>query len=180
MALVAKHQPRDFQSRIAQIALLRPGPIQGTRCIPSRGALETKSRRPFHTRVSSRFYAIRAGCCSQEQVMEIVHRFAGFDWGSQNGGGGYTALVPIGRYRRFVARQVMPQLERTNLERLRALPISDPRGRTRSWVVWAGTPDELYRLVGLELLEARGAGVRLEARLTWWGRLVFSAEDSRV
>jgi hypothetical protein len=74
----------------------------------------------------------------------------------------------------------MPQLERADLERLRALHISDPRERTRAWVIWTGTPDDLYRLVGLELLEARGAGVRLEARLTWLGRLVLSAEDARA
>ena len=38
MALLAKHQPRDFQALIAQIALLRPGPIQGNAVHPFRAS----------------------------------------------------------------------------------------------------------------------------------------------
>jgi hypothetical protein len=87
--------------------------------------------------------------------------------------------VPTGKYVRFAARQVTAQLEAVHLERLRSLSGSGSRRRAFTWTTWTGTPEDLYRLVRLDLLEARGTGVQLEARLTWLGRVVASLGESR-
>ncbi|NJK44099.1 MAG: DNA polymerase III subunit alpha [Pleurocapsa sp. SU_196_0] len=82
MALVAKHQPRDFQSLIAQIALLRPGPIQGNAVHPFvRRARGEEAVTYPHPSLEPILRDTHGVMLYQEQVMEIAHRFAGFDWG---------------------------------------------------------------------------------------------------
>jgi error-prone DNA polymerase len=81
MALLAKHQPRDFQSLIAQIALLRPGPIQGNAVHPY--VRRARGLEPITYPHSSLEPILRdtfGVLLYQESVMEIVHVFAGFSW----------------------------------------------------------------------------------------------------
>ena len=81
MALLAKHQPRDFQALIAQIALLRPGPIQGNAVHPfvrrARGLEPVSYPHPSLEPILRDTHGV---LLYQEQVMEIVHGFAGFSW----------------------------------------------------------------------------------------------------
>jgi error-prone DNA polymerase len=81
MALLAKHQPRDFQSLIAQIALLRPGPIQGNAVHPfvrrARGWEAITYPHPSLEPILKDTYGV---LLYQESVMQIVHDFAGFSW----------------------------------------------------------------------------------------------------
>jgi error-prone DNA polymerase len=81
MALLAKHQPRDFQGLIAQIALLRPGPIQGNAVHPfvrrARGWEPVSYPHPSLEPILRDTHGI---LLYQESVMRIVHSFAGFDW----------------------------------------------------------------------------------------------------
>ena len=81
MALIAKHQPRDFQALIAQIALLRPGPIQGNAIHPfvrrARGWEAISYPHPSLEPILKDTFGV---LLYQESVMEIVHSFAGFSW----------------------------------------------------------------------------------------------------
>ncbi len=78
MALIAKHQPRDFQSLIAQIALLRPGPLQGGMVHPyvrrSRGLEPIIFAHPSLEPILGDTMGI---ILYQEQVLEVAHGFAG-------------------------------------------------------------------------------------------------------
>ena len=81
MALLAKHQPRDFQALIAQIALLRPGPIQGNAVHPFvRRARGLEAITYSHPSLEPILRDTHGVLLYQESVMEIVHNFAGFSW----------------------------------------------------------------------------------------------------
>jgi error-prone DNA polymerase len=78
IALIAKHQPRDFKSLIAQIALLRPGPLQGGMVYPyvrrARGLEPVVFAHHSLETVLDDTYGI---ILYQEQVLEVAHAFAG-------------------------------------------------------------------------------------------------------
>ncbi|HEX2863500.1 MAG TPA: DNA polymerase III subunit alpha, partial [Deinococcales bacterium] len=81
MSLIARHQPRTFQDLIAQIALLRPGPLQGGMVNPyvrrARG-LEpiTFPHDCLRETLADTFGII----LYQEQVLEVAHDFAGLTY----------------------------------------------------------------------------------------------------
>jgi error-prone DNA polymerase len=78
IALIAKHQPRDFKSLIAQIALLRPGPLQGGMVHPyvrrARGLEPVVFAHHSLEQILDDTYGI---ILYQEQVLEVAHAFAG-------------------------------------------------------------------------------------------------------
>ncbi len=78
MHLLAQHQPEDFGDLIAEVALFRPGPLQGGMVNPyvrrRRGLEPIEHMHPHLEPV------LRDTCgviLFQEQVLEVAHRFAG-------------------------------------------------------------------------------------------------------
>ncbi|HWG85078.1 MAG TPA: DNA polymerase III subunit alpha, partial [Deinococcales bacterium] len=78
MALIARHQPRNFQELVAEIALLRPGPLQGGVVHPfvrrARGLDPVTFPHPCLEDVLADTFGI---ILYQEQVLEVAHKFAG-------------------------------------------------------------------------------------------------------
>lgn len=76
--LLAMNQPENFNDLIIEIALFRPGPVQGGMVKPfvrrRRGLEETRYAHPDLEPVLSDTYGI---IVFQEQVLEVAHRFAG-------------------------------------------------------------------------------------------------------
>jgi error-prone DNA polymerase len=78
MHLLAKNQPETFDDIIAEIALFRPGPLQGGVVHPfvrrRRGEEPVEYMHPDLAPILKDTYGI---ILFQEQVLEVVHRFAG-------------------------------------------------------------------------------------------------------
>ena len=76
--LLAQHKPERFEDLIAQVALFRPGPLQGEMVHPfvrrRRGEEPVKYDHPSLKPVLEDTYGI---ILFQEQVLEVAHRFAG-------------------------------------------------------------------------------------------------------
>jgi len=76
--LLAKHQPRTFNDLITEIALFRPGALQGNMVDPyvrrRRGKEPVKYDHPSLKPILKDTYGI---ILFQEQVLEVVHQFAG-------------------------------------------------------------------------------------------------------
>lgn len=76
--LLAKHQPKNFNDLITEIALFRPGPLQGNMVDPyvrrRRGKEPAKYDHPSLKPILKDTYGI---ILFQEQVLEVVHQFAG-------------------------------------------------------------------------------------------------------
>jgi error-prone DNA polymerase len=81
IALIARHQPRTFKDLIAQIALLRPGPLQGGMVHPyvrrSRGEEEVTFLHPSLEEVLKDTHGI---IVYQESVLQVAHAFAGLSF----------------------------------------------------------------------------------------------------
>lgn len=54
MATLPRLKPREFYDLVVEVALIRPGPIQGGRCIPTSGGATNWRRSPTTTRRWSR------------------------------------------------------------------------------------------------------------------------------
>ncbi len=78
MHLLAKHQPETFGDLITEIALFRPGPLQGNMVDPfvrrRRGQEKVTYDHPSLRPILYDTYGI---ILFQEQVLEVAHRFAG-------------------------------------------------------------------------------------------------------
>ena len=78
MHLLAKHQPETFGDLITEIALFRPGPLQGNMVDPfvrrRRGQEKVRYDHPSLRPILHDTYGI---ILFQEQVLEVAHRFAG-------------------------------------------------------------------------------------------------------
>lgn len=84
MALLARTQPLDFNDLVVQVALFRPGPLQGGMVNPY---LERRARRQrgepeqdsdyLHPSLASILADTHGIIVFQEQVLEICHQFAG-------------------------------------------------------------------------------------------------------
>jgi error-prone DNA polymerase len=78
MSLLARTQPRTFSDLVTQVALFRPGPLQGGMVSPylkrRAGLLETTYPHPSLAPVLEDTHGI---IVFQEQVLEICHQFAG-------------------------------------------------------------------------------------------------------
>ena len=76
--LLARSQPQDFDDLVAQVALFRPGPLQGNMVHPyiarRRGLAKVFYPHPCLEPVLRDTYGI---ILFQEQVLEVAHRFAG-------------------------------------------------------------------------------------------------------
>lgn len=76
--LLARSQPENFDDLVAQVALFRPGPLQGNMVHPyiarRRGWMKTTYAHPSLEPVLKDTYGI---ILFQEQVLEVAHRFAG-------------------------------------------------------------------------------------------------------
>lgn len=76
--LLAQHQPEDFNDLITEIALFRPGPLQGNMVHPfvrrRRGLEPVQYPHPSLEPVLRDTYGI---ILFQEQVLEVAHQFAG-------------------------------------------------------------------------------------------------------
>lgn len=76
--LLAKHQPQTFDDLITQVALFRPGPLQGNMVDPyvrrRRGKEPVRYDHPSLKPILKDTYGI---ILFQEQVLEIAHQFAG-------------------------------------------------------------------------------------------------------
>lgn len=76
--LLARNQPENFDDLIAEIALFRPGPLQGGVVHPfvnrRKGIEPTRYAHPCLEPILKDTYGI---ILFQEQVLEVVHRFAG-------------------------------------------------------------------------------------------------------
>lgn len=76
--LLARHQPEEFQDLIAQVALFRPGPLQGNMVHPyvrrRRGKEPVSYDHPSLKPILKDTYGI---ILFQEQVLEVAHQFAG-------------------------------------------------------------------------------------------------------
>jgi error-prone DNA polymerase len=79
MRLLADTQPRNFRDLVVQVALFRPGPLQGDMVRPyirhRRSGEETP---PLHPSLGLILQDTHGQVIFQEQVLEIVHQFAGF------------------------------------------------------------------------------------------------------
>jgi error-prone DNA polymerase len=78
MALLARTQPRNFNDLVIQVALFRPGPLQGGMVNPylqrKAGQIETEFLHPSLASILADTHGI---IVFQEQVLEICHQFAG-------------------------------------------------------------------------------------------------------
>lgn len=78
MSLLARTQPRTFNDLVTQVALFRPGPLQGGMVSPylkrRAGLLETTYPHPSLAPILADTHGI---IVFQEQVLEICHQFAG-------------------------------------------------------------------------------------------------------
>lgn len=78
--LLARHQPEEFQDLITQVALFRPGPLQGNMVHPyvrrRRGQEPITYDHPSLEPILKDTYGI---ILFQEQLLEVAHRFAGMD-----------------------------------------------------------------------------------------------------
>ncbi|MBT9582025.1 DNA polymerase III subunit alpha [bacterium] len=78
MALLARTQPRNFSDLVIQVALFRPGPLQGGMVNPylqrKAGQIETEYLHPSLASILADTHGI---IVFQEQVLEICHQFAG-------------------------------------------------------------------------------------------------------
>lgn len=78
IALIARHQPRNFAELVAQIALLRPGPLQGGMVHPyvrrKQGLEEPEYPHPSLEGTLKETFGI---ILYQEQVLGVAHDFAG-------------------------------------------------------------------------------------------------------
>ncbi len=85
MHLIAKHQPRTFHALIAQIALLRPGPIEGgmvnTFVNRACGLEAVRFAHPSLEPILSDTYGV---ILYQEQVLQVTHLFAGMSYGESD------------------------------------------------------------------------------------------------
>lgn len=76
--LLARHQPEEFQDLITQVALFRPGPLQGNMVHPyvrrRRGKEPVSYDHPSLKPILKDTYGV---ILFQEQVLEIAHQFAG-------------------------------------------------------------------------------------------------------
>jgi error-prone DNA polymerase len=76
--LLAQHQPEEFQDLISQVALFRPGPLQGSMVRPyvrrRRGQEPVTYDHPSLEPILKDTYGI---ILFQEQLLEVAHRFAG-------------------------------------------------------------------------------------------------------
>lgn len=76
--LLARHQPEEFQDLITQVALFRPGPLQGNMVRPyvrrRQGTEPVTYDHPTLKPILKDTYGI---ILFQEQVLEIAHQFAG-------------------------------------------------------------------------------------------------------
>ena len=76
--LLAQHQPEEFQDLITQVALFRPGPLQGNMVHPyvrrRRGKEPVTYDHPSLEPILRDTYGI---ILFQEQILEIAHQFAG-------------------------------------------------------------------------------------------------------
>ena len=76
--LLAKHQPETFNDLITEVALFRPGPLQGNMVDPfvrrRRGQERVRYDHPSLKPILRDTYGI---ILFQEQVLEVAHRFAG-------------------------------------------------------------------------------------------------------
>ncbi len=78
MALIAKLQPRTFHELAIQIAILRPGPIQGGVLQPYvRRAKGLEKSTPPHASLKEVLSDTHGMILYQEQVLEVSHAFAG-------------------------------------------------------------------------------------------------------
>ncbi len=78
MHLVASHQPQVFDDLVSQVALFRPGPLQGHMVHPfirrRQGLEPVRFDHPDLEPILRRTYGV---ILFQEQILEIAHRFAG-------------------------------------------------------------------------------------------------------
>jgi error-prone DNA polymerase len=78
MHLLAQHQPENFRDIISEIALFRPGPVQGGMVNPfirrRRGLEPVVYEHPILEEILRDTYGV---ILFQEQVLEVAHKFAG-------------------------------------------------------------------------------------------------------
>ncbi len=80
--LVCRLQPRCFDDIVAEISLFRPGPVQGdmvNHYLRNRAA-DVDDARPVHPCLEDILSETFGVIVFQEQVLRIVHRFAGFSY----------------------------------------------------------------------------------------------------
>lgn len=78
MHLVASHQPTEFADLISQVALFRPGPLQGGMVHPFiRRRQGQEAVRYDHPTLEPILHNTYGVILFQEQILEIAHRFAG-------------------------------------------------------------------------------------------------------
>ena len=92
MQMLPRTRPESLDDLTVQVALVRPGPIQGGAVHPYIAAQEAaargprRTRSPTSTRRSSRCCATRSGAIVfQDQVIEVAMAFAGFSAGEAEG-----------------------------------------------------------------------------------------------
>ena len=79
MATLPRLRPRTFYDLVVEVALIRPGPIQGGSVHPTSGAATGRSRSPTCTRCSKNALAKTLGVpLFQEQLMQMAIDVAGF------------------------------------------------------------------------------------------------------
>lgn len=98
MNLIAKTQPRSFRELGIQVAILRPGPIQGGLIPPYVRRLRgLEPVRPPHPSLSEALQDTHGLILYQEQVLEITHAFAGL------------SLEEADEFRRLMSKARNPQ-----------------------------------------------------------------------